>query len=297
MILEVDFKNHNQEQKTFSFLLHDRRYVYAWKDLNLEWISNRPTQKPEYSAKWFLSSTEQDFVDKLEEIKLHVEKIDELGVTTIGSDKINPNITREELNRLHEEFHKLVEIYPDRDPNSPEGITAQLCHRLNDLVHLTEIAWKNKDEANPDKRVIATAKEHMHVPYEVEDYEFFTTTPIRGALYMGYATPGKNLYHCYCDRDISVIQNKLVRQSQGISCEIHIEITGKESINKWDERYIQADFYEWCEENKVKEYGYDYKLPIYNPGKLEIGHMVEDVGLFEEFLNNKPADILNLRFK
>lgn len=295
MILEVSFKNNVGDIKDFQWELYNRRYVNAFIEVTKTWLESRPNNLPTYSEKWFISSTQEDFDELLTKIKTHVETIDSLGSVHIGSSQINSEITREELNRLHEEFHKYVERV-DVDYNDPAvSKTAALCHKLNDLVHLTEIAWMNKD-GQGDCRVIATAEPHLHVPYEEEDYNYFSATPVAGELYAGYATPGKNLYHCYCDDDLPVIEKKLVRQSQGISPELHFEISGKESIDKHNELAVLQGYYEWCEVNKVKSYGYDYTKPEYRPGKLPLGKIINNLTEFKSFIGNKQGKIMNVKF-
>lgn len=296
MILEIDFVNHQGTPATFSWNLFDKRYTQAFKKVNENWIASRPTKLPEYVEKWFVASTEEDFIKILEEIKNKVIEIDKIGVINIGSTKITKDITREELNRLHEIFHQFIEDYSYVNRNSLAGKTAKLCHNLNDLVHLTEDAWSNKRKKQPETRIIATAVEHMHVPYEEEDYQYFEDTRIAGSLYIGYATPGKSLYHCHRDNDMSVIKKQLVRQSQGISCEIHIEITGKDSVDVKYENQIGKEFDDWCQTNKVKDHGYDYTLPIYRPGRIPLGRMIQTPIDFETFINNRPGNIKDLRF-
>lgn len=297
MKFHIDFINYKQEHKTFSFNLYDRRYVRAFKEVNEKWISSRPSKLPEYNAKWFLAASEEDFLEKVKEIKKHVETIDSLGVVQIGSDKINENITHEELNRLHEEFHKYIEIKPAPPQDSVEAQVARLCHKLNDLVHLTDAALSNKDQDNPTSRVIATALEHMHVPYNEEDYQYKECVRKKGTLYIGYATPGKNLHHCYQDNDMSVVKQGLVRPSQGISCEIHFEITGESNTPEITEKNEITKFDAWCEANNVLRYGYDYKLPIHRPGWLPLGSIIGGIEEFNSFIDNKEATIADFKFE
>lgn len=297
MILKLTFTNHKLENKTFTFQLHDRRYVRAFKEVNEKWINSRPTKLPEYNAKWFLATTQEDFEEKIFEIREHVETIDSLGIIEIGSSLIDENISRDELNRLHEEFHKYIEENPNPPRDSIEAKIAKLCHRLNDLVHLTEGAWYSRYRENPELRVIATGLEHMHVPYEDEDYQFKENVLREGTLYIGYATPGKNLHHCVQDDDMSVIEQGLVRPSQGISCEIHFEITGQSVITDQTETQEIEKFDTWCEENNVLSYGYDYTLPIHRPGWMPLGSIVEDIEEFKLFIENKEAKISNIEFE
>lgn len=297
MKFHLDFINYKQDRKTFSFNLYDRRYVRAFKEVNEKWINSRPSKLPEYSAKWFLAATDEDFLERVNEIKKHVETIDSLGVVHIGSDKINENITQEELNRLHEEFHKYIEIKPKPPADSVEAQVARLCHRLNDLVHLTDGALSSKGTSNPTTRVIATALEHMHVPYEEEDYQYKECVRREGTLYVGYATPGKNLHHCSQDNDISVVKQGLVRPSQGISCEIHFEITGESDNPELTEINAIEKFEIWCEAYNVIDYGYDYTLPIHKPGWLPLGTIIGGIEEFNSFINNKEAIIADFRFE
>lgn len=297
MKFHIDFINYKQERKTFSFDLFDRRYVRVFKEVNEKWKNSRPSKLPEYNAKWFLPTSQEDFLERIYEIKKHVETIDSLGVVEIGSSKINENITREELNRLHEEFHKYIEIKPKPPADSAEAQVARLCHKLNDLVHLTDGALDNKSRNNPESRLIATALEHSHLPYEEEDYQFKEAVRRKGTLYVGYATPGKNLHHCFQDNDMSVVKQGLVRPSQGISCEIHFEISGQPNITEQTEINVIENFEIWCEANNVLSYGYDFTLPIHRPGWMPLGTITGGIEEFQSFINNKEAVIADFRFE
>lgn len=299
MTLEILFENLENNEKWFKWEILDRRYAYAWVDLMVEWKKTWEGQSPTFKdgGKWFLSATEEDFRSYINEIKILVDKIDDIGEHYVGSQDIHENITRFELNRIHEEFHRYVEMCDKETLNPKVRETESLCHRLNDLVHLTEIAEKNRHEKRPDKRVIATATPHMQVDYDVSDYEFFETTMRKGFIYLGYATPGKNLYHCYCDNDISVIENKMVRQSQGLSNELHIELdTPNTEIDTNYESWVMENYYKWCEDNNVKDYGYNYTDAIYNPGRIPLAKPIDSMDDLVFHLGLKPGKIKDLKF-
>lgn len=297
MILTIVFENYKGEEKSFDWEMVETRYARAWKDLMLNWKDQWKLGVPEFKDKWFISSTNEDFSNYIKQIKELVEIIDSLGEHYVGSADIHDDITREELNRIHEEFHKYVETCEKDSPNAKVRETEELCHRLNDLVHLTEIAEKNRHQIRPDKRIIATATPHMQVPYEEEDYEHFKCSMLAGWIYVGYATPGKNLFHCFCDDDMPVVEKELVRQSQGLSNEIHIELDGMDNVDPTYERGIKSNYYNWCKKNDVKKYGYDYTKPIYNPGRIPLAKPVGDIDDLVYFFGLRQGKIINLYFK
>ena len=293
----VTFRNHKNDEMRFKWELFDRRYTTAWSELMLDWKSKWKDGVPQFKDKWFISSTNEDFLNYIKEIKQHVERIDSIGQHYVGSEKINENITREELNRIHEEFHKYVETCEKNSDNPDIRETEELCHKLNDLVHLTEIAEKNRHLPNPDKRIIATATPHMHVDYNDTDYEHFTCTMCKGWIYVGYATPGKNLFHCFCDDDIPVVEKNLVRQSQGLSNELHIELDGLNDIDSMYESGVTKKYYEWCKENDVEKYGYEYTKPIYKPGRIPLAKPIDNVDDLVKFFESRQGKIIDINFE
>lgn len=298
MILTIEFENSQQEKFSFDWELLDASYATRWAKLMLEWRDLWRDGVPEFKDKWFISSNEDDFCAYIEKIKLLVDKIDKIGEHHIGSANINLDITREELNRIHEEFHKYVELSSNKKRKSKKvKETEELCHQLNDLVHLTEIAEKNRHESNPDKRIIATAIPHMQVEYEDADYDAFTSTMCKGWIYIGYATPGKSLFHCFSDNDMAVVEHGMVRQSQGLSNEIHIELNGEDAIDPLIEEKTKTQYYTWCEENNIKNYGFDYTNPIYNPGRIPLAKPISNVDDLLKFFNSTQGKITNLYFK
>lgn len=298
MNLEILFENQEGVRKWFKWEMFDRRHSYAWADLMTKWKETWPEGVPTFKdgGKWFLSATEEDFKSYIKEIKELVERIDSIGEHYVGSQDIHENITRTELNRIHEEFHKYVETCDKETSNPKIRETEALCHRLNDLVHLTEIAEVNRHKQRPDKRVIATATPHMQVDYDEQDYNHFETTMRKGYVYVGYATPGKNLYHCFCDNDVPVVEKKLVRQSQGLSNELHIEFDGATEIDQQFENQHKSAFYEWCEKNNVRDYGYDYTQPQYNPGRIPLAKPLDDMDDLILHLGLKPGKIVDIKF-
>lgn len=292
MILTIKFKNHKGEDTTFDWTLVDTRYAKEWKSLMLNWKSTW-IDGPKFKDKWFISASHDDFIRCVNLIKQLVDRIDSLGQHYVGSSKIDENITQEELNRIHEEFHKYVEKC-EKNSLIPEiRETEELCHRLNDLVHLTEISEKNRKQENPEKRIIATALPHMQVDYDESDYDHYVSTKCAGWIYVGYATPGKSLYHCFSDNDTEVVKHQMVRQSQGISNEIHIELTGKQEIDLTEEARTRELYYKWCEVNDVVKYGYSFKLPIYRPGRLPLAKPNGDINTLIKFFDWKEGLIVD----
>jgi hypothetical protein len=297
MKLIITFKNFRGEIMDFSWELFDKRHSYAWVDLMKEWKTKWRDGIPEFKDKWFISSTNEDFLNYIKQIKIHVDRIDSIGQHYVGSENINEDITREELNRIHEEFHKYVETCEKDSPNRDIRETEELCHKLNDLVHLTEISEKNRHQIRPDKRIIATAVPHMQVDYDESDYDNFTCTMCRGWIYVGYATPGKNLFHCFCDDDMSVVEKGLVRQSQGLSNELHIELDGEENIVSEYEYGIKEKYYKWCVDNKIEDYGYNFRNSKYNPGRIPLAKPIGDIDDLVYFFGLKQGEIIDLNFE
>jgi len=85
-------------------------------------------------------------------------------------------------------------------------------------------------------------------------------------LYVGYGETGKNLHHTFLLHEPQITQRKMIQPQRYILSEVFM-IFGDANLNF--EKYV-----EWCEENEIASYGYDYMNPIYY-GKWEIGRIVE----------------------
>lgn len=298
MILTIKFLNYKNEEILFKWKLVDKSYAVRWSNLMNSWKETWINGVPRFKDKWFISSSNQDFLDYIEKIKNLVDLIDSIGEHYVGSEHITENISRDELNRIHEEFHRYIEkVKSISDKTDTIQQTEELCHQLNDLVHLTEIAKKNQTEQQPDKRIIATSLPHMQVDYEEEDYDSYVSSMCEGWIYVGYATPGKSLFHCFSDNDVQVVKDQLVRQSQGLSNELHIELSGKDKVDLNFEKEIKDKFYSWCEEHQVVDYGYDFRNSIYNPGRIPLAFPIDDVSTLIKFFDSKQGSIVDILFE
>lgn len=294
--LKIDFVNHWNEKTSAFWQMVPTPYADRWASLMLEWKKSWEGHRPTWDDKWFIALTQQDYEEILSEIQVTVTRVNDLGKYHLGDTQIDANISQQELNRLHEAFHAFIERPQKNFSDLKEKETEDLCHQLNHLIHLAEGAAYNRQAKNPSLTIIATPKKHMHMDYEEQDFFASQVTRLAGWIYVGYATPGKSLYQCYLDNDLSVVKNKMVRQSQGLSNELHIQLTGEKFLNQNYEHEVKHKFYEWCRKNLVDRMGINFYEPRYYPGRIPLAEPLEDPNRLIQFFRGKKGEITDLEF-
>ena len=294
--ISAEFVNHKNQVMNFRWRILDRGYARRWLEVMKAWKASWPSAAPNWIEKWFVAATDEDFSALLDSLRKHVEKVDQLGAYTIGFNMETGKDVVAELNRLHRAFHQYIER-TDLDLNNTKVIeTINLCHRMNDLVHLCEAAYQNTLSPFQSFCIIGTGQPHMQVPYETEDFKFCTTSRVSGWLYLGYATPGKTLFQCFEDQDAEVVHHRLVRPSQGIANEFHFELQGQSDFDSGRDEEIRKKYYEWCDKIGAEKFGYNCRDEVNNPGRIPLAEPVDDISRLLHHIGGRIGYIKSLDF-
>ena len=182
------------------------------------------------------------------------------------------NLTRDALNTLHLKFHELAENISGSDND---------LDWLNRIVHRAEMCISNVENNSTRAAVTLQLNAYQRIPLDDKDRVLFDAkTIVPGTLIAGYSTIGKNLFSAYWDRDMTLLETKMVRPKIDMSSEVVITMSNY-NISIKDEGYFK-----WCDENKILEkYGYDCRAPEHTPYSLVLADPIE-------FDNNKLNDFL-----
>ncbi len=216
----------------------------------------------------------------LADLELRVERMNELiaqinreAIVTIEGELVAASkLSQERLNYLHLRFHEFMEQLEDKNLNN---ITTTALKELNILIHQIEQNRSALDSPVFTQYLIFLLRKTKDIAMSEEDHLAKTLELHYGDLMLGYCTIGKSLFHCYKDQDLELIKSKMVRDQEIIRTEVVCTFPQKD-----DDRDKAAQettkFYQWCEQNQVREYGYDYRLPIHRPGNVPLGRLIQD---------------------
>lgn len=177
------------------------------------------------------------------------------------------DITRNVLNKLHQQFHIFEESKPELDqllfPFGRE-IRRQVYAAFNQLNHsvhalealvnsgleTTYLVWHQEADMNDSYNIDITS--------EVRGcWESNAITQQPGALYVGYSTIGKNILHAYMDNDIQLVKQGLLRPQQFIDSEVILHIDYYSFVSQ---QTIFAQIKNWVANNQLESY-VDLSLP------------------------------------
>ena len=154
--------------------------------------------------------------------------VKQVSAYDIAMPDIPDKLDRDTLNRIHEGFHVVEEVYKANDNNIDLKLLDQdsktirrLLKEVNFLVHELENALFGSKKAaftvfyigeyNTSDRVILNS--------ELRKIFVHTTMPNRVTLHVGYATIGKNLLHAVVDNDVDIVKNGNLRPQLSLSTE------------------------------------------------------------------------------
>jgi hypothetical protein len=201
-----------------------------------------------------------------------VDDINESGFIriddTLKLDVESDDIQDEKLNQLHE-------IFEDAKNTGIKEIDYKL-EKLNQLVHLCASGLDDRmscyqvfrlnalEETQDGKYQFKGFYEHM----QESDYELMQPHQF-GTIQVDYGMIGKDLQACFNTNDVELVKSKKLAQQDKIRTWISTVFDDEE-----DNR-IKSEYYQWCESNNVKSYGYDYTHPKYNFGRVILGDLVD----------------------
>ena len=156
-------------------------------------------------------------------LKDKVKQVSSYGITM---PDIPDTLDRDTLNRIHEGFHVVEEVYiaeevEDNSRDKERQPIRTLLKDVNFLVHQLENALFGIKKAaftvfhigeyNISDRVILNS--------ELRKMFVHKTMPHRVTLHVGYATIGKNLLHAVSDNDVELVKHGNLRPQLSLSTE------------------------------------------------------------------------------
>ena len=201
-------------------------------------------------------------------LKKTVKEASALGV---DMPKIPNRLDRDTLNRIHEAFHVVEEVYMSDDTDYKKlsediKVIRRLLKDVNFLVHELENALFGSKRAAFTVFYIGEHNISDRVVLNSELRKMFISTsmPNRVTLHVGYATIGKNLLHAVADNDIEIVKNGNLRPQLSLSTEtiwhwnpVNLVNTSKADKDQRD-RTMRA---EW--ETKVRDFVVNNNLQDY----------------------------------
>lgn len=259
MKLIVKLRNSRGQYKNIQWSIRNLGIAARWANM----LKTTPRQNQNYHSEfdWWMAGYTQEHFDKIVSAmstvcaRLNAEKGFDIPAHWFE------NISRESLNQLHLEFHELAESAPnDSDVN-----------QLNYIVHnaescLSNIKW-NKKFSNLIVNFNVFAQEPL-LDSDYLEFQHYSIPP--GSLILGYDTIGKNLFHCYVDQDVDLMQRRMVRPKITLTSAVNCYINGMLETQE------PQNYYKWCDDNSVLDaYGYDCRLPQHSGGQCIIGDPVD----------------------
>ena len=208
---------------------------------------------------------------------------------------INKNDTQDIVSDKLCKIHFSFETIMNNTLQPLDTYAAELCERLNFLVHKLESIITRDGENIPPYmyyvvRIVPTQENgilYKEYPYPVlqdEDYNRFSATNT-GDLCLDYFTVGKDLGTASLTNDIDLVRNLEIKQQSVISSSFNFTIDSmyfqRDSMATKRLAVMQENMYKWCEENNVGEY-YNYRDPMFNIGRVVLGTLI----------NNNYSDIM-----
>jgi|11_taG_2_1085331.scaffolds.fasta_scaffold00302_12 hypothetical protein len=174
------------------------------------------------------------------------DKVKQVSSYGIAMPKIPNRLDRDTLNRIHEDFHVVEEVYHSEknlDDDDRDKAIRTLLKDVNFLVHELENALFGTREAAFTVFYIGEYNVSDRVVLNSEIRKLFVskTLPHRVTLHVGYATIGKNLLHAVADNDVELVKNGNLRPQLSMSTETIWHWNPVGMINKNKEYAEQRD--------------------------------------------------------
>jgi len=204
------------------------------------------------------------------EVKLK-KLVKEVSALNVTMPDIPDTLDRDSLNRIHEAFHIVEEVYMSDDTEHQKlsediKVIRRLLKDVNFLVHELENALFGRKQAAFTVFYIGEHNISDRVVLNSELRKMFVSTsmPNRVTLHVGYATIGKNLLHATYDNDVELVKNGNIRPQLSLSTEtiwhwnpVNLVKTTQAAKDKHDKQ-TRA---EW--ETKVKDFVVNNNLQDY----------------------------------
>jgi len=271
MKLHFELENSHAQRRPFTYQLLDTPSTKKFVDVTLNALK-RPNNFP-HRLSFGFRPNERDLSLRVERMNELIHIINQEGIVQISGElACASELSQERLNYLHLKFHEYEEQLQGEQTGTP---TTNSLRELNVLIHQIEQNIGALNSGVFTQYLIFLLKETVTTPMDSADHMAKTLELRHGDLMLGYCTVGKSLFHCYKDNDLDLIKNRVVRDQVVISSEVICAFPQKDD----EQEFMRANcerFYEWCRDNRVEDYGYDYQLPIHRPGNIPLGRIEQD---------------------
>ena len=275
MYFYITFRNRKtRDTKTLRWVLCKNPVTYSWAK----------QVKEQAGHLRFTQLSFPSIIDEIEiskKIKSIVYSLNDLGAN-LPVWEVTETIDQSKLNRLHEAFHKFEDRVSGRVDKSKfiqrTNEVLNLFQSLNRNIHILEgFLNDKKTHLSPNNSgkhathsycvVQATGKKNICNKTIIDDHireKYFLNSRASNynipCLYLGYATIGKNLNHCYYDNDTDIVKQKLLSPQEYIKSEFCIslnscELPGEDTVTL-EEKHIQhlKSVSQWVVENDLHNY-------------------------------------------
>lgn len=236
-----------------------------WKQLQkrekIEKLTPVITMEPDFPAYRDINECQSNIVD-------HVELMKKYNFNFDWPDDID-NISQQNLNRLHQDFHHKEEIHKHTLPQDAHDIL----QNINQYVHqMEQIMWaKNNDRQNYVVLDFGSLETELQIQRPVADNErqwfseAYYEQACDTALLLGYCTLGKHLGHCTWTNDTQVVKDDMLRPQEYIYTQVLFRHSSnftnhdKQTIDRINADNWQQQ-HDWVQQNKLQKY-----VDTYNP--------------------------------
>lgn len=262
---------------TYVFELEDEKllrltYLLQPNSLREKWIEEIKSYRK--NKTWLDLKITNKNASHLDELKDVLNSIvgdlnDAYGVEMLPPLKNTKDISRKSLNYLHE-------IFEDYGANSSwyrSEKVHELWLKLNDYIHITEIAMVTSADTFPQYSALVT----VYPPYpghklEEKDKLFLSTNFSWGQLYLGYNTLGKDYLSTLESNDVRVVTNDQVKVQEMYSSEAWLCFHDL----AMQQKVIEMQFYHWYEslDEETKKLIPIDNLNVMGIGRYYLGHIL-----------------------
>lgn len=226
--------------------------------------------------RWNLYDSGLNLQEIIDELNSELDYCNSNDYVTFTPDYyVGVDLDKEELhkrlNAIHYAFEQKLYHHQKNGTATQDFLTS--LERLNKLVHTCENTWL----FSTDGKKLYVVRNNGEIEFpdcDDNDYKNFQSNFLDGHLYSDFFTVGKDLGTAFFTDDKLLITNREVKQQSKISGACCFEISTKGYLKenpKVHEDRLYRQYYKWCEDNNVQEYGYNFTEHKYRLGRVRIG--------------------------
>ncbi len=231
-----------------------------------------------FRTSWSMGAGEPPVAEHTDALNLLIEEFNasNLGAARIDTGVTVGNVTRRELNEIHEQFEihlKASQAGRDDQVAGLDSVMAAL-NAINLAVHRLESDLDRAAQADQVFSYLTSTIEREgwvdKEPLDDRDYDEFTMQERFGILYANYATTGKNLQHIFWSDDFELLEKGGATPQRVISSGVLAMFNSPRKSHR--EEY--GRFARWFEENDIQRYGYKLEDKRNSLGMIKLGSII-----------------------